>query len=106
NSNKKVEITCAFKSDLKEYWLELLQVNSFADSTLFHPKLMLEDEMGDLSNVRANLNSLCDFAIESRFKNGDNSLIGARIDYLYKNIEKNNWKPLVTEELPKNPRGF
>jgi RNA-directed DNA polymerase len=104
SESQDVNISCVLDSDTNQYILEILHLNSYSDMDINHPKLIAENN-GDLSILRTTLLSLCDFSIESRFKdkNGDN--FNAKIEYLYDNVDANEWKPNI-ESIDTNPGGF
>ena len=57
------------------------QLESFSDKNVNDDKLMLKSGMGQMSDIKKRLISICDFHIESRFrKNGRKEFL--RIDYL------------------------
>jgi len=77
--------------------LTIFQEGSYSDKSLDDDKLMLRNNTGQLKNIKSKLNSICDFAIESRFTN--NGVQGFyRIEYLYSTKEKNDvTNPLITQ---------
>lgn len=99
-----VQVSCSLDRETDQYVLEILHLNSYSDMHINHTKLNAEDN-GDLSILRTTLLSLCDFSIESRFKDENGDQINARIEYLYDNVEANEWKPNIVS-VNKNPGGF
>jgi len=102
--SKDLQINCTHDSIRNKYILEILHLDSYCEKHINHDKLISNDK-GDLSILKTTLLSLCDFAIESRFKNENGDNIYARIDYLYENVDSNQWKPQVTT-IDYNPNGF
>jgi len=101
----KIQIKCSLIDNDQSYQLEILHVNSYSDKELTHPKIMLKEGLGDMAILRTTLNSLCDFSIESRFKNENNEFVFARIDYLYDGVDREDWKPRKTM-LDEEVNGF
>ena len=100
----KAKLTCVYNEEAHHYILEILHLNSYSDLSINHPKLSSE-EKGDLSILRTTLLSLCDFSIESRFKDSTGETIFARVEYLYNEVELNEWK---ANKIPlmEDPGGF
>lgn len=105
SESNRVQITCNYNKDSHEYDLQVTHLNSFSDKELSHPKLLLSENSGDLYILRTTLQSLCDFSITSRFKDQDNNLVNARIEYLYNGVQQNNWKPKI-EKITESIDGF
>ena len=105
SESNRVQITCNYNQDTHEYDLQIIHLNSFSDKELSHPKLLLSENSGDLYILRTTLQSLCDFSITSRFKDQDNNLVNARIEYLYNGVQQNNWKPKI-EKITESIDGF
>ncbi len=105
SESRRVQISCTYKEDSKEYNFQIIHLNSFSDKEVNHPKLLLEENSGDLFILRETLQSLCDFSITSRFKEENNNLVYARIDYLYDGVEQNNWKPKIVK-IDEATKGF
>lgn len=105
SESNRVQITCNYNQDTHEYDLQIIHLNSFSDKELSHPKLLLSENSGDLHILRTTLQSLCDFSITSRFKDQDNNLVNARIEYLYNGVQQNNWKPKI-EKITESIDGF
>ncbi len=103
--SQKIQITCHYDESLKEYQLEITHINSFSDKELSHPKIALSEDSGDLIFLRTILQSLCDFSIESRFKDSQGEFTSCRIDYLYKGVDENKWKPKINF-INETPQGF
>ncbi|SIQ92768.1 hypothetical protein [Maribacter ulvicola] len=104
SESQSINISCTLDCDKNLYVLEILHLNSYSDMHIHHPKLIAE-KTGDISILRTTLLSLCDFSIESRFKDDDGNLLYARIDYLYDEVESNEWKPYVQKNI-KDSGGF
>ena len=100
----RATIACAYCEETHQYIIEILHLNSYSDLIINHPKLMSE-EKGDLSILRTTLLSLCDFSIESRFKDSSGKIMFARVEYLYDEVELNEWKPNIIP-LVEDPGGF
>jgi len=94
--NNQVSIKAFTTMDEKNLILEIFQLNSFSLKELNHPKIKLEDNSGDLSILRTTLWSLCDFSIESRFRDEKNNIVSALIEYLYEGVDENNRQPRIT----------
>lgn len=90
----KVQAIRGKDGDQKYVSLEILHVESFSNKSLDDDKLQLKYNKGQLSTVSQKLVSLCDFSVESRFRNG-NEMAGYRIDYLFS--EEVNAEPRVTK---------
>jgi hypothetical protein len=105
SESNRVQITCNFKKDTHEYDFQIIHLNSFSDKELNHPKLLLIENSGDLYILRRTLQSLCDFSITSRFKDKNNNLINANIEYLYNGVQQNNWEPKI-EKITESIDGF
>jgi histidine kinase-like protein len=97
SSSTDVSISCTFDSEQKEYALEILHHQSFSDRPKNDPKVLLKGDSGDMGILRTTLTSLCDFSIESRFKNEKRESKFYRIDYLYDGIEEKDWQPEIYE---------
>jgi hypothetical protein len=103
--SNRVQITCNYNKDSHEYDLQIIHINSFSDKELSHPKLLLSEDSGDLYILRTTLQSLCDFSITSRFKDQNNNLVNACIEYLYNGVQQNNWEPKI-EKITESIDGF
>ena len=71
------------ESDQTDKYVDIIidQLESFSDKNVNDDKLMLKSGMGQMSDIKKRLISICDFHIESRFKkNGRKKFL--RIDYL------------------------
>ena len=97
SASLEVNISCHFDSKNNEYVLEILHYKSFSDKPVNDPKILLKEDTGDLGIIKTTLMSLCDFSIESRLRDEKGKHQFYRIDYLYNDIEKNNWQPRITE---------
>src|SRR5690554_1549381 len=104
SNSKDIKISCFLDLETNQYILEIVHLNSYSDMNINHPKLLAEKN-GDISILRTTLLSLCDFSIESRFKNENGDDIDARIEYLYDNVNSNNWQPKI-EILNQSSEGF
>jgi RNA-directed DNA polymerase len=96
-SSIDVSISCSFDSQNKEYVIEILHYNSFSDRPINDPKIKLKYDSGDMGILKTTLTSLCDFSIESRFKNEQGESKFYRIDYLYNEIQKGDYQPKFCE---------
>lgn len=94
--NNQVSIKGFTTMDENNLILEIFQLNSFSLKELNHPKIKLEDNSGDLSILRTTLWSLCDFSIESKFRDEKNNIVSALIEYLYEGVDENNRQPRIT----------
>lgn len=95
----------AIKKD-KELIIEILHINSFSYKEIDHPKLQLEGGSGNLAPLRNKLISLCDFAIESKFRDTKGEINDFRIEYLYKGVDENNWSPRIKIINTEKAEGF
>lgn len=77
--------------------LNILHVGSFSDAGVDYPKLNLKEGKGRMGEIKNNLISLCDFYVESRFRDTDGTLKYYRIKYLE---DKDPSLPPIWEELP------
>ncbi|WP_340111001.1 hypothetical protein [Maribellus mangrovi] len=93
------------KDNLNYLSIEILHKDSFSLKELDHTKICLKEESGDLAILRTVLTSLCDFSIESKFRDSQNNIVSAKIDYLYEGVEANGWVPEVNA-LDSESRGF
>jgi hypothetical protein len=104
SESQNVNISCSLDRDNSLYVLEILHLNSYSDMHIHHPKLFAE-KTGDLSILRTTLLSLCDFSIESRFKDDKGKSINARIEYLFEDLDTTNWEPNIINDI-EDPGGF
>lgn len=105
-SSKKVSISYSPDPKTRAPTLAITHLNSFSNQLLSSPKLKLERESGDLSNLRKTLISLCDFSVESRFKDENNEEVYRKIEYLYEGVDQNNWVPRIIPIDNDAPEGF
>lgn len=105
SESNRLQINCTYIESSHEYDLQIIHLNSFSDKGLNHPKLLLSENSGDLYILRTTLQSLCDFSITSRFRDQENNLVNARIEYLYNGVQQNNWKPKI-EIISESIDGF
>lgn len=65
-----IEISCQTKDQcgMSSIRLEILQIGSFSYKEITHPRVSCEDENCLLAKITKQLKNLCDFAIESKFK--------------------------------------
>jgi len=98
----EVEIKGSYDVNNKEYIVEILHLKSFSDKPINDPKITQSKSSGDLSILNTTLMSLCDFSLESRFKNENNENEFYRVDYLYNGVDHNKWMPRikVIEDTP------
>ena len=82
--------------------LKILQIDSFSDKDILDPKIIANTDKGDLSRIKAKLENLCDFSVESRFSaNGE--FKPCRINYL---TSKKDGEDMVVEIAESDCRGF
>jgi hypothetical protein len=78
--------------------IEILQVNSYSDKPLHDKKINLDG--GEFKDIQRKLISLCDFSIQSRFR--DNKFY----EFKYLDSEKPNNFSTTYEEIETDPKGF
>lgn len=67
--------------------LRITQIGSFSDKDLTDPKISANSDIGDFQNIIKKLRNLCDFSIESRFRNEQMEQY-LRITYLSSSLQK------------------
>lgn len=86
--------------------LNILHVDSYSDKSIDDDKLNLKNSKGQMKDIKDKLCSLCDFSVESRFREYESSKY-FRIDYLYdRNANKFPRRIRIDEEHIDNCRGF
>jgi len=75
--------------------INICQDKSYSDKPINHPKILLEKGSGDFSIITKILFGLCDFSIESRFKDKENNTVYAQIDYLFEGINHTDYNPRI-----------
>jgi len=104
SEHQEIKLDSFLKDD--SIFIEILQVNSFSNKDINHPKIILKEKTGDFYYIVNKLKSLCDFSIESKFRwNNDKKITSTRIDYLYDGVDDNDWKP-ETKILKEEAQGF
>lgn len=78
-----IKISCQLDeiNEHKVLQLKILQVGSFSNRDVGDDKIKANSEMGDFHKIKEKLTNLCDFAVESTFRVG-NELKHCRINYL------------------------
>jgi len=78
--------------------IEILQIDSYCDKSLNDAKINLLE--GEFKTIQENLISLCDWSIQSRFRDGK--------FYEFKYLDVNNESNFtpIHREIPEDPRGF
>jgi hypothetical protein len=105
--NPEVKIYGSITMDKNYFVLEIVHKGSFSDKLLNNNKIQLNKDSGDMLYIlRRTLQSLCDYAIESRFREIESGeLVSYRIHYLYNGVEEQNWQPFK-EKMDKGAEGF
>jgi len=95
------------ESDLN---IEIIHVDSFDNKTLNHNHKLLQSNSGqyggDLGKAVAAFYSLCDFEIESVFKDNQGKKLSAGIKFLYDTDNKTCSSPKIEENLKHDILGF
>ncbi|NJC27025.1 hypothetical protein [Neolewinella antarctica] len=91
-ASASVDVSCKLQSSSNEYILKIRHADSFANKSILDPKLTLEYDSGDMSILRTILLSLCDFSVESKFKDDNGEDINAELKILYNGVEDNEWR--------------
>jgi len=100
----EIEISCHKKEgqNRDEIILEILQVDSFSNKPITDEKVLGTDKDSTISDIVKKLNNLCDFSVESTFRDKDNDIKHFRINYLVSDEEK----PLYQEIPETECRGY
>jgi len=99
----EVEFNIISKNDTIS--IEILHYDSFSEKQINHSKIMLNEKSGDMTIIRDNLFSLCDFSVISKFKKENNDYY-AHIHYLYNGIDSDNLQPNIIELSENEVKGF
>lgn len=94
----RIEVHGKLESD--KLIIEILQENSYSDKPLDDDKLNLKGEKGEFKIIKRNLFSLCDWSIQSRFRNGK----FYEIKYLFEGALESS--PPQLTEINEDPKGF
>lgn len=78
-----IKIWAKCNEDKTHLCLHILNVDSFSDSNFFANKKLSLAGRGNMLDIVYNLRSLCDFYVESRFRDDDGKLRHGVISYLY-----------------------
>ena len=82
--NIKIDCKLDALNDKKSIQLRILQVDSFSNRDINDEKIKAKNEEGDIHRIKEKLRDLCDFAVESKFRIG-NDIRHCRINYLSSN---------------------
>ncbi len=82
--NLKISCDTSVDGKNKVLNLRILQVGSFSNRDISHAKLKASSNEGDFYRIKVKLRNLCDFAVESKFRIGDD-IRHCRINYLSSN---------------------
>ncbi len=85
-----VEISCHKKEGEQrdEIILEILQIGSFSNKSVTDEKVLGTSEDSTLFDIKIKLCNLCDFSVESNFKDKDGVIKPFRINYLVSEVER------------------
>jgi len=108
NKEKTIKIHGIQNTADNFFEIRIEDVGSFSDAHIYsHDKLQLKNKKGQIYQMRDKLVGLCDFSIESRFKDMENVEKGMLIKYLcHDRVDFNSDKePFLMSEV-KSPVGF
>lgn len=79
-----IEISCQIKTGNQRdaFVLEILQVGSFSNKPVLDDKVLGTNEDGTINTIIKKIYNLCDYSVESKFRDKDNNIKDFRINYL------------------------
>lgn len=99
-----IEISCQKNEGVSrdEIILEILQVGSFSNKPITDEKVLGSTEDGTIYDMVEKLNHLCDFSVESKFRDKNGDIRAFRINYLVSEVDV----PLYQEIQDSECRGY